>query len=136
MVAVFLAVYVLWSEALRLESAPWCCLVWVCLVTFYGAWFIISMDYCNNNKWEGYSIKPCWIANALHKNTVLEAQDPSGVFIKAPSEMFFHRNLFFLKQIFHRKEPNTLSYQQLVCASEPPASCHSVESEDTCQSPA
>lgn len=103
MVAVFLAVYVLWSEALRLESAPWCCLVWVCLVTFYGAWFIISMDYCNNNKWEGYSIKPCWIANALHKNTVLEAQDPSGVFIKAPSEMFFHRNLFFLKQIFKRR---------------------------------
>lgn len=53
-----------------------------------------------------------------------------------PSKAGRNHEFFFLKQIFHRKEPNTLSYQQLVCASEPPASCHSVESEDTCQSPA
>lgn len=43
---------------------------------------------------------------------------------------------FFGNRFFMGRKPNTLSCQQLVRASEPPASCHSAESEATSQSPA
>lgn len=36
---VFLAVLILLPRALQLEPIPWCC-QWMCIVAFYGAWFI------------------------------------------------------------------------------------------------
>lgn len=63
----------------------------MCLVAFYGPWFIISMDYCNKNKGDIQQNLVGW--QMPYTKHFAAARDPSGVFIKAPSEMSFHRNL-------------------------------------------
>lgn len=63
---------------------------WMCIVAFYGAWFISAWIIITTTR--GIFNKTLFDGKCSHTKHLSQAREMSGVFIKAlPSEICFHR---------------------------------------------